>query len=37
MERLGPGRKGLEASEKGRFKKENQKNGMKYMSCYALS
>ena len=31
------GRKGLEASEKGRFKKKNQKNGMKYMCCYALS
>ena len=37
MERPEPGGKGLVVSEKGRFKKENQKNGMKYKSCYALS
>jgi len=37
MERPEPGGKGLVASEKGRFKKENQKNGMKYKSCYARS
>lgn len=29
--------KGWKRLKKGRFKKENQKNGMKYKSCYALS
>ena len=37
MERPGPGGKGLEASEKGRLQKENQKTGLTYQIWFDRS